>query len=452
MAAPTRYRNASTGVVFPPTVSGGILSEDSTYYYRTFRSSGTFITSGPLSASVLVIAGGGGSGPHIPGGGGAGGYTATSTTISAGSYTVTIGAGGAAGYSTTNAQQGNTTSAFSISTIGGGYGGTRAINPASGGSGGSGGGGGGGGGGNPVGGGSGTAGQGNNGGSGYSYADGNSSGGGGGGAGSAGNAGAYGNGASGGAGLQWLNGTYYAGGGGGAGGISSAGAGGLGGGGNGTAFGSNLAAQPGVGGTGGGAGGGENGANGGSGVVIVRYAKDAATASNDTYELIGTIDLTGPQYALTFTGIPQQYKHLQIRMVTQVTGSSGNDLKLRFNADSTTGNYKDHGLYGFAGASATGSAYSGVVFTDSIYCGSVYPTSETNLFGGAVFDILDFANTSKNKTVRGISGKPRSPDGVVYFQSGVWLSTAAITSLTVTSASGTAFAPYSRISLYGLRA
>ena len=44
-----------------PIVSGGTLSSDSTYYYRTFTSSGSLVVADlPLTVDYLVVAGGGG--------------------------------------------------------------------------------------------------------------------------------------------------------------------------------------------------------------------------------------------------------------------------------------------------------------------------------------------------------------------------------------------------------
>jgi NAD(P)-dependent dehydrogenase (short-subunit alcohol dehydrogenase family) len=45
-----------------PVVTGGTLSSDSTYFYRTFTGNGSLSLSGPsLTADVLMIAGGGGA-------------------------------------------------------------------------------------------------------------------------------------------------------------------------------------------------------------------------------------------------------------------------------------------------------------------------------------------------------------------------------------------------------
>ena len=268
--------------------TGGIITEDSQYWYHTFGASGAFVPKQSLTCDVLVVAGGGGAaGSDGGGGGGAGGLQYFSAQSISASQNVTIGAGGAGTNAYINGVNGvNTTFGALAASIGGGGGGYYQQNGVSGGSGG--------GGGRDAtslytGGGR-TVGQGNIGGAATvinNYVS--ASGGGGAGAAggptsTAGNA-SIGDGGPGGAGGAGLN-TYsafatatstgvsgfYAGGGGGAAYLKAGGAGGSGGGGaggNGTA-GSNAIANTGSGGGGGlfGAGG-----NGGSGVVIVRYAK-----------------------------------------------------------------------------------------------------------------------------------------------------------------------------------
>lgn len=265
--------------------TGGIISQDETYYYHTFLGNGTFTPTQTLTADVLVVGAGGGGGSQRGcrgnGGGGAGGYR----TISAGSYisgtgyTVTIGAGGAGG--TTTGASGNNTVFSSTTAAGGGGGGAGTNDGVAGGSGGGGVNGGAGGAGNTP---SVSPSQGNNGGVGSLCA------GGGGGAGAVGGAGTSTVGGNGGIGvLSSISGTatYYAGGGGGGAGNGNSGSGctpgtgGLGGGGNagptsGSGNGSNGTVN-----TGGGGGGGSeysgctsgNGGTGGSGIVIVRYTK-----------------------------------------------------------------------------------------------------------------------------------------------------------------------------------
>lgn len=274
--------NADQGIA---KATGGIITEDSQYWYHTFGASGAFIPKQSLTCDILQIAGGGGGGgaQYEGGGGGAGGLLAfTSQTVST-SQNITVGAGGPGGANASRGTNGNNSQFASLTaSVGGGAGANR--NSINGGNGGSGGGGsfnGGTGGTN-------TSGQGFAGGNG---ATGQGEAGGGGGAGGAG-ANSSNNGTGGGAGgiglatySSWgiatgigdnVSGTvYFAGGGGGGSNGEATKPGGLGGGGLGNLAGAGGNAIAFTGGGGGGAGGGTSnvGGNGGSGVVIIRYSK-----------------------------------------------------------------------------------------------------------------------------------------------------------------------------------
>lgn len=282
---------------------GGIVTNDGTYYYHTFLSSGVFTPYEALTVDYLVVAGGGGGGQNTGGGGGAGGYRTSlggsALSLTAQNYAVTVGSGGAGGYNYTDlSSTGSNGSNSSFSTItssggGGGAGSGTTVQNLGGSSGGSGGGAARGGI-NAQNGGAGNSG-------GYSpvegYAGGNNgpsspggNSGGGGGAGAVGANATAGQSGAGGAGRNtnsaWATATntgvsgYYAGGGGGGAYSTAAGAGGAGGGGAGS-FDSVAVPGNGVTNTGSGGGGmnnnnnppnGNRGANGGSGIVIVRYA------------------------------------------------------------------------------------------------------------------------------------------------------------------------------------
>ncbi len=114
-----------------PTLSGGTLTSDATYYYRTFNSNGTLTVSGPaITVDAVIVGGGGGGGSNstysgMPpecdnnlsrnwqgGGAGGGGIVSQAVSIS-GSNAIVIGAGGTG--STTGAQS----SAFSLAAGGG---------------------------------------------------------------------------------------------------------------------------------------------------------------------------------------------------------------------------------------------------------------------------------------------------------------------------------------------
>jgi hypothetical protein len=257
--------------------TGGIITEDATYWYHTFAASGTFTPKQSLSCDYLVVAGGGGGGSYAGGGGGAGGYLTNTLSVTATAYTVTIGAGGNGGAFASGAAGSN--SVFgAVTATGGGFGGGAAFG-ASGGAGGSGGGTSGSHTGlNGTAGAASPSGQGNAGGASTGGTSTPWGGAGGGGAGAVG-ASVSGTtaGGNGGAGLaSSINGTSTtrAGGGGGGADPAPAGTGGTGGGGNGAVA---ANATAGTANTGGGGGGvwspGYSGGAGGSGIVIVRYLK-----------------------------------------------------------------------------------------------------------------------------------------------------------------------------------
>ena len=245
----------------------------------TFTGDGTFTPTSAFNVEYLVVAGGGGGGRSNGGGGGAGGLLTGTTSVTAQSYSVTVGDGGTGTLGTAYTGGNGANSVFtSFTAIGGsgGAGGAGGTIPTGGSGGGSGD--------APVSGGSGTAGQGYAGGTTASqynpYAA--SGGGGSGGVGQNANTGGSGVGGNGGVGLfNSITGTSveYASGGGGA---TNGGTGGIGtgGGGNG-AYSSSNNAVAGTDGTGSGGGGQNQGTvtDGGSGIVIIKFV-----TSGNTYD------------------------------------------------------------------------------------------------------------------------------------------------------------------------
>lgn len=282
----------------PYATGGDVITTDGTYWIHTFYTSGTFTPIKSLSnVEYLVVAGGGGGGSTHPfsygggGGGGAGGLRSTTTntggggslesklSLTAQAYTVTVGAGGA-GAAVNDASYSGSNSVFgSITSTGGGKGGTGSyytVDIALGGNGGSGGGASGQ---VPRSGGNGTANQGYKGGDSVLYKSGGA--GGGGASAAAADITSSDSGTAGGNGvavsISGSSVTYAGGGGGGIYSTGTRGLGGSGGGGNGGASGGSGGGA-GTANTGGGGGGGSSnssysgvGGNGGSGIVIVRY-------------------------------------------------------------------------------------------------------------------------------------------------------------------------------------
>lgn len=168
----------------------------------------------------------------------------------------------------------------------------------------------------------------------------------------------------------------------------------------------------------------------------------------NSYESIATTTVgSGGSATITFSSIPAIYKHLQIRAFCKCTASDSNIQSIfgQFNSD-TGSNYARHFLNG----SGSAVAQNGYTSQTSMFFGTNINANVTSVFASNVIDILDYTNTNKYKTTRSMSGVDANGTGFVQFMSGLWLNTAAITSITIRPNSDD-FAQYSSFALYGIR-
>jgi len=166
--------------------------------------------------------------------------------------------------------------------------------------------------------------------------------------------------------------------------------------------------------------------------------------------MISEVVLTGSQASVTFdvsTLAAQGYRHLQLRtnLRDDRSGFGGSNNYLRFNGD-TASNYAHHQLYGTGsgvGAGANAAA-------TSIYLGDIPALGGTaSTYGPGIIDILDFASSTKRKTITSFSGMAQAYSWISY-SSGSWRSTAPITSITIVDVLGN-FVAGSRFSLYATK-
>ena len=148
------------------------------------------------------------------------------------------------------------------------------------------------------------------------------------------------------------------------------------------------------------------------------------------------------QSSITFSSIPSTYKHLQIRGIANDAFRS--NLRMTFNAD-TGANYSFHMLYG-NGSAATVASGTSANYID--YVGKAESTS--NVYGASIIDIHDYASTTKNKTTRTFFGYDFNGGGWSALASGLWMSTSAISSVTITNPNGN-YTAGSVFSLYGIK-
>ena len=171
-------------------------------------------------------------------------------------------------------------------------------------------------------------------------------------------------------------------------------------------------------------------------------------APNGAMDALATITVpSGGVASIEFAGIPQGYKELKIHSLSR--GATSDDSVMRLNGD-TSSNYRWHILEGngsSAYASNNGGAATNLFYFARTPNGS---TAGANIFNASITSIVDYANNSKNKTIRTFGGTDYNGSGTVSEWSALYMSTNPITSITIQVQSGN-MAQHSTFSLYGVK-
>jgi len=193
--------------------------------------------------------------------------------------------------------------------------------------------------------------------------------------------------------------------------------------------------------------------------TLLGTLSEGVAASTSSYESIATATGTGSSGTITFSSIPSTYKHLQIRFMakTTLTASAGYTPVITLNGSSSS-IYAEHFLTG-DGSTAQASGGSSPSTTSiqlwRAMAGSKASTpTMSNIMAVCIIDILDYASTTKNKTVRYFAGLECNYAGTeswVTLGSGLYAATTAVSSLDITTNSGGNFTTASTFALYGIK-
>jgi hypothetical protein len=168
-----------------------------------------------------------------------------------------------------------------------------------------------------------------------------------------------------------------------------------------------------------------------------------------SYESIATVTVgSGGTSVVNFNSIPQTYTHLQIRCIARRTGSGSGSATdwLRLNSDSGN-NYTWHYMFGVSGTVASGASTS---ISKAYVVHTVEGGYPANVFANSIIDIYDYSSTNKNKTIRSTGGDENGSSGIVKVYTSAWLSTSAVTSITI-DVDANDIAQYSQFALYGIK-
>jgi hypothetical protein len=162
------------------------------------------------------------------------------------------------------------------------------------------------------------------------------------------------------------------------------------------------------------------------------------------FESIATTTVgSGGSSTITFSDIPQTYKHLQIRGIARTATTTQDFLVYKPNNANLSAR---HFLSGDGATASSGGS------TTVFDFGQIPKSNDTaSVFSVFVMDLLDYNNTSKFKTIRHLAGYDLNGSGQTILASGYYGSTTAVTSLVITTYNSTNFAQYSSFALYGIK-
>lgn len=178
------------------------------------------------------------------------------------------------------------------------------------------------------------------------------------------------------------------------------------------------------------------------------YGFGAASGKPAAMTAIASTTLGTNTATITFSSIPSTYDDLVlIGYARSAAIATSRGCRLRFNNDTAT-NYSGTFLIG-DGATASSSRSS---TQDQIFVGNVPAASATaNIFGSFRIEILDYKNTSYNKTALIRNAMDLNGSGATYLNAVLRRSTSAISRIDLYLDSASDFISGSVFALYGIK-
>ena len=179
--------------------------------------------------------------------------------------------------------------------------------------------------------------------------------------------------------------------------------------------------------------------------ILGIYASSQQGTKLGNFYSIATTTLASATGTITFSSIPSTYSHLQIRYIARESVAAVNgSFNWTFNGSSASA-YIRHYLGGTGTTTTAGGTSLSTAF---VFSGQTTgSTALANTFGGGIIDIFDYANTNKNKTYKSLTGYDVNTAGYVGIESGLWINTAAINSISFVYSN---FSQYTQFALYGV--
>lgn len=184
---------------------------------------------------------------------------------------------------------------------------------------------------------------------------------------------------------------------------------------------------------------------------MAEWASPAA-GGGDVTRLDEQVAPSGGVDTLAFTGIAGTYRllRLDLSLRSEKASSTFDVVLLRFNTD-TGNNYAFQWFASYGGTSTTGVQGQAAPYVQLGYCSAA--DSPAGAFAHYTLTIPRYASTSMRKALHGTGGLnyvDTSNGMEAFLSAGFWLSTSAITGITILLADGVQLAEGSVATLYGI--
>ena len=168
----------------------------------------------------------------------------------------------------------------------------------------------------------------------------------------------------------------------------------------------------------------------------------------NTFELIASSTVgAGGAADITFSSIANTWTDLVLDLSLRSNRASVVDgISIRFNNDTTSGNYSSRRLYGDgSGTNSDVNNCEAMPFADGA-------NATASTWGNAYFYIPNYASTTTYKSIS-VDGVSETNATTIYagLAAGLWSSNSAITSIKLTPQIGTLWSQYSTAYLYGVK-
>ena len=174
-----------------------------------------------------------------------------------------------------------------------------------------------------------------------------------------------------------------------------------------------------------------------------------------SFESISTYTVSGsPVSSITFSSIPQTYKHLQMRFLVKNTLGNNDYSNVLMTINGSSGNYRYYRIGNFYNSGGTQNNTANVNTYTYALANAAMPCSGgnlTNIFGTGVLEFPNYSASSTYKSMMGAFGfSSNSNPDINFFGGSTTPFSDAISSIVLIGDSDQ-FAVGSTISLYGLK-